>query len=210
MIGPKASAKGGSTSVGGDNCGNITNINVGDGSLVSLRVEAEVERNLPSHLGALISLFAREGGLQASAAKNLKLAPEVTDKLRYNNLPDRHPIIQVWLRHSQALERAYLGVEQQNPDARYLVKLRAGTVYGEELLKGAKLAGILADGLVNFARQNAVNLVTAVSDRLFIEYTSALAEPVAAEVARLAVSLVVADAVIECEVLEKPDHAAAP
>lgn len=210
MIGPKASAKDGSTSVGRDNRGNITNINTGDGSLVSLRYEAEVQRGLPSHLGALIALFSEKGGLSAEAAKRRQLPPEVVDKLRYNNLPDRHPIIEGWVRHSLTLERSYLGVEQQNPDARYLVKQRAGMVYAEELLKASESQGINQEGLCDFARKNAVKLVTAVTDRLFDEYCASRTEPVENEVARLAVSLVVADAVLECEVLEKPDHATAP
>jgi hypothetical protein len=210
VIGPKASAKDGSTSVGGDNLGNITNINMGSGSLVSIRNDLEVQRGLPSHLGALIALFADRGGFSAEAAQRRPLPPEMADKLSYNNLPDRHPIILSWVRHSLALERSYLGVEQQNPDARYLVKQRAGMVYGEELLKAAGSHGINLKGLTDYARENAASLVTAVTDRLFDEYCASRTEPVEVEVARLAVSLVVADAVLECEILEKPGHAAAP
>jgi hypothetical protein len=210
MIGSKASATGGSTSVGGDNLGTITNISMGEGSVLSVSHEAEVQRGLPSHLGAIIALFAQGGSLAAEATTRRQLPPEVADKLRHNNLPTRHPIIEGWIRHSLSLERTYLGVEQQNPDARYLVKQRAGMVYGEELLKAAESQGILHEELCGFARQNAVALVTAVTDRLFAEYCASQAQPVEMEVARLAVSLIVADAVLECEVLERPDHVAAP
>lgn len=210
MIGPKASAKDGSTAVGGDNSGPITNINVGDGSTVDLHLEAEVARKLPSHLGALVALLASESGFAAAATQARQLPPEVADKLRHNQLPVRHPIIRDWTRHSLALERAYHGVEQQNADARYLVRQRAGAVYEEELLKAAKGYRIRESGLSNFARQNAVMLVGAVTERLLDDFRASKAGLVEEEIARLAVSLVVADAVVECEVLEKPDHAVAP
>jgi hypothetical protein len=182
MIGPKASAKDGSAAVGGDNTGSITNI---------------------------IALLACENGLANAATQTRQLPPEVADKLRHNQLPVRHPIIRDWTRHSLALERAYHGVEQQNADARYLVRQRAGAVYEEELLKAADGCKIHETGLSDFARQNAVLLVGAVTDRLFGDYCASKSGLVEAEIARLAVSLVVADAVVECEVLEKPDHATA-
>jgi hypothetical protein len=210
MIGPEESTNDGSTSVGGDNSGSITNIKVGDGSTVDLHFEAEVARKLPSHLGALIALLARERNLTAAPANTRKLTPEVVDKLRYNQLPVRHPIIRDWTRHSLALERAYHGVEQQNADARYLVRQRAGAVYEEELLKAAEPCKIPETELSDFARGNAVLLVSMVTDRLLDDYRASKTGLVEEEIARLAVSLVVADAVVECEVLEKPNHAPAP
>lgn len=210
MIGPKASASNGGTAVGGNNSGTITNITVGDGSTVDLCLEAEVARKLPSHLGALIAQLAFKGGLTASSTQTRPLPPEVADKLSHNQLPSRHPIIRDWTRHSLALERAYHGVEQQNADARYLVRQRAGAVYEEELLKAAKDSNIPEAELSEFARQNAITLVQAVTDRLLIDYRTSKTGLVEDEFARLAVSLVVADAVVECEVLEKPGHATAP
>ncbi len=210
MIGPRASANGGSAAVNGDNSGSITTITVGDGSNVDLHLEAEVARRLPSHLGALIAQIATESGLAAASTQIRQLPPEVTDKLLYNQLPTRHPIMRDWIRHSLALERAYHGVEQQNADARYLVRQRAGAVYEEELLRAAQVFKIEEIRLSDFARQNAVMLVSAVTNRLLEDYRASKAGLVEEEIARLAVSLVVADAVVECEVLEKPDHAIAP
>lgn len=210
MIGPKASAKGGSTAIGGDNSGTINNISVGDGSTVSLHLEAEVARKLPSHLGELIARLASQSALDAVLPQTRELPPEVVDKLRHNQLPVRHPIIRDWTRHSLALERAYHGIEQQNADARYLVRQRAGAIYEEELIKAAQRFDIPEPGLSDFARQNAVMLVSAVTDRLLGDYCTSKASLVEAEIARLAVSLVVADAVVECEVLERPPHATTP
>jgi hypothetical protein len=144
------------------------------------------------------------------AAQTKQLPPEVAEKLRHNRLPTRHPIIRDWTRHSLSLERAYHGVEQQNADARYLVRQRAGAVYEEELLSAAEAAKIPEEMLSDFVKQNAVILVKAVTDRLLNDYCASKAGAVEEEIARLAVSLVVADAVVECEVLERPDHAPAP
>ncbi|MBI5861031.1 MAG: hypothetical protein HZB64_02445 [Rhodocyclales bacterium] len=210
MIGPKASAGDGSTAVGGNNNGTITNLTVGDGSTVALHLEAELARKLPSHLGAFIAQLAFKGGLTASSTQMRPLPPEVADKLRHNQLPVRHPIIRDWIRHSLALERAYHGVEQQNADARYLVRQRAGAVYEEELLKAAQDSKIPEAEISEFARHHAIMLVQAVTDRLLVDYRASKTGLVEEEIARLAVSLVVADAVVECEVLEKPSHATAP
>lgn len=209
MISSKATASDGSTAVNGDNSGTIANVNVGDGSTVDIHLEAEVARKLPSHLGALIAQLASRGALTAVSSQSRPLPPEVADKLRYNQLPTRHPIIRDWTRHSLALERAYHGVEQQNADARYLVRQRAGAVYEEELLKVAQVSDIPEAELSQFARQNAVGLVQAVTERLLVDYRASKAGLVEEEIARLAVSLVVADAVVECEVLEKPGNATA-
>lgn len=210
MIGPRASARGGSVAVSGDNSGTITNITVSDGSKVDLYLDAEVARRLPSHLGAVIAQIASDSGLATASTQTRQLPPEVAEKLSHNNLATRHPIVSAWTRHSLALERAYHGVEQQDADARYLVRQRAGAVYVEELLRSAQSCNIPEAELSVFARENSVTLVQAVTDRLLEDYRASKAIPVEVEIARLAVLLVVADAVVECEVLEKPDHATAP
>jgi len=210
MIRPTVSSRDGSTAVGGDNSGTITNFTAGDGSILEFHLEAEVARKLPSLLGAVIAQFACESDLAIASARPRQLPPEVVDKLHYNHLPTRHPIIRDWTRHSLALERAYLGVEQQKADARYLVRQRAGAVYEEELLKAALLDKVPDSGLSDFARQSAVTLVNAVTDRLLVDFCKSKSGPEPEEIARLAVSLVVADAAVECEVLEKPVNAPTP
>ena len=55
-----------------------------------------------------------------------------------------------------------------------------------------------------FARAHAAMLVDAVTEQLLQDYASSKAIKVEQETAHLAVSLIVADAVIECEVLERP------
>lgn len=211
MIGPKATSRGGSTAIGGDNDGTIVNVNAGDGTSVNVRVDADIARKLPSHLGAVVVLFAKEGGLLAAAdSERRKLPPEVIEKIRHNNLTSNHRIFRDWARHSLALERVYHGVEQQNQDARYLVRRKAGAVYEEELLSAASTAGVTDENLSEYARANAAALVKAIIDRLLMDYRCSKSGIVEEEVAHLAVSLVVADAVVECEVLERPDHAVAP
>lgn len=208
MIGPKASSRDGSTAVGGGNEGNIVNVNAGDGSNIDIRIEDEIARKLPSHLGAVIVFFAKQEGLASlEGAKCRELPPEVVDKIKFNNLPKDHRIFRDWARHSIVLERSYHGVEQQNADARYLVRRKAGSIYEDELLKACSAASVPQDQHRQYARSNAAALVKAVIDCLLMDYRRSRAGLVEEEVAHLAISLVVADAVVECEVLEKPDHA---
>lgn len=210
MIRPRTIAENGSTSIGGNNSGTITNVAIGDGANVELHFDGEAAHRLPSHLGNVIAHLASFGELAKSTDKR-SLPPEVADKLSYNDLPPRHPVISAWTRHSLILERAYQGAEQQNPEARYLVLQRAGAVYQEELINMALDEKVPMSNLSDFARGRAFKLIAAVTERLLMDYrisiTSALIE---LEAVRLSISLIVADAVIECEVLERPNHAIAP
>ena len=56
----------------------------------------------------------------------------------------------------------------------------------------------------DFARSHAVPLVMAVVASLLADFSAGSAAHVMQETAHLAVCLIVADAVIECEVLERP------
>jgi hypothetical protein len=127
MIGPKATSRDGSTAVGGNNDGSIVNVNAGDGATIDVRIENEIARKLPSHLGAVIVLFAKQS-LVCENPLRRELPPEVIDKINHNNLPKNHRIFRDWARYSIVLERCYHGIEQQNADARYLVRRKAGTV----------------------------------------------------------------------------------
>ena len=166
-------------------------------------------RKLPSHLGAVIALFAKQGLASTASFQRRELPPEVMDKIKYNNLPNNHRIFSDWARHSVVLERTYHGIEQQNPDARYLVRRKAGAIYEEERLAACSAVSVQLDQHGEYARKNSTALVKAVTDRLLVDYRCSKSGLVEEEIAHLAVSLVVADAVVECEVLEKPDHATA-
>lgn len=210
MIGPKTTSKDGSTAVGGSNDGTIVNVNAGTGASVNVHVEAEVARRLPSHLGQLIVLFAKEGSRHVSGGSGRRdLPPEIIEKITFNNLTAKNRIFQDWVRNSLVLERAYLGVEQQNQDARYLVRRKAAIVYEEEVFKAMQLAGIATEHVSQFVRNNSGMLVAAVIERLLTSYRCSASGIVEEEAAHLAVSLVVADAIVECEVLERPDDAIA-
>jgi hypothetical protein len=208
MIGQKTSASDGAVAVGGDNSGSIVSVNAGDGTTVALNFSSTLVQKLPSHLGAVVALFAQQGGLAKAEGMGRVLPPEVSEKLQYNKISERHPTIRDWVRHSLVLERIYQGVEQQNPDARYLVRLRAGAIYEEELLKLAKESEIKNELLGIFATENAIKLLGAVTGRMFDDYRAFSSELVELEVALLAVSLIVADAVVECHVLERPENVA--
>jgi hypothetical protein len=102
------------------------------------------------------------------------------------------------------LEKAYLGVEQQNADARYLVRRKARIVYAEYVQATWAEESTPNAGKIEFVRKNAVAIVGAVVKSLLEDYKASKEIKVEQETAHLAISLIVADAVIECEVLERP------
>ena len=112
-----------------------------------------------------------------------------------------------YLRHSLVLEQAYLGVEQTNADARYLVRRKAGTAYDAVVQSGFKPNASLKTQRIEYVRANADIIVNQVIARLLRITKRQCETKVEQETAHLAVSLVVADAVVECEVLEKPNNA---
>lgn len=200
-------AHGGSVAVGGDNSGVI--INATDSSQINLTIERQVKRELPSHLSnVVVALSSDLVGYGAEVKR--ELPPEVADKLRYNDFPARHPIITDYAKHVNFLDAAYRGVEQNNGDARRMVRRRAAGVYQEAILALCESEQVHHSKARDLARKHAVKLVKTVIATLKNESeATSLAAGVMRETADLAISLIVADAVIECEVLERPDDATA-
>jgi hypothetical protein len=203
---PSASADRGSVALAGDNYGAIVNVNVGT---LTLAQERQVARELPSYLSGVVARFSEDlSGYGEDPRRTLP--PEIEDKLTYNNFPPRHPIVSDYVRFAGVLESTYRGIEQRNDDARRMVRRKARLAYELALIGLCSEAGVDHAVAHDFARSNAVRLVQAVIDSLMTDLrTSDLAGPVMQETAHLAVSLIVADAVIECEVLERPANAAA-
>ncbi|MBK9522699.1 MAG: hypothetical protein IPO13_14010 [Rhodocyclaceae bacterium] len=196
-------AKTGSVAVTGDNLGSILNINAKNLTIV----ERQIARELPSYLSNVVARFSDNWSEYNSGSKR-PLPPEVSVKLAYNDFPPAHYIITDYLKYSNVLEAAYRGVEQRNDDARRLVRRRAAVAYTQELHKLLTAQSVSHWQAHIFARKNAVPLVMAVVAALMADCIVGSAAQVMEETAHLAVCLIVADAVIECEVLERPVDAA--
>lgn len=201
MFGPKVAATGGSTAIGGSNHGVVVNAN--DNAIVQLNFEHKIALELPSFLGDVIGLFSKENISQYDDWKPDKLLPEVIDKLNHNEFPEDHPLISDWLIYGLVLDRAYKGAEQQNSDARLMVRRRAGITYTERLRIACKAGNIPLKEKLSFVRNNAEELIEEIIIKLLSEYRSSKIISVHQETAHLAISLIVADALIECKVLER-------
>lgn len=198
-----AVASAGSVAVAGDNLGSIVNVNA-----QTLIVERQIARELPSYLSMVVARFSEDLSEYNSGPKRA-LPPEVDVKLAYNDFPPAHHIITDCSKYLNVLEATYRGVEQQNNDARRLVRRRAAVAYTDQLHKLCTAQSVKHAQAHDFARLNAVTLVMAVVAALMADFSSGGAVHVMHETAHLAVCLIVADAVIECEVLERPANALA-
>jgi hypothetical protein len=197
-------ARTGSVAITGDNLGSIFNVNAHSVTIV----ERQIARELPSYLSKVVAQFSDDLSEYNSGPKRA-LPPEVSVKLAYNDFPPAHHIITDYSKYSNVLEATYRGVEQRNDDARRLVRRRAAVVYTEQLHKLCAAHSVKHAQAHHFARNHAVPLVMAVVAALLIDLSVSSAAHVMQETAHLAVCLIVADAVIECEVLERPIDAAA-
>lgn len=197
-------ARTGSVAVAGDNLGSIVNVNAKSVTIV----EWQVARELPSYLSKVVARFSEDLSEYNSGPKR-SLPPEVDVKLAYNDFPPAHHIITDYSKYLSVLEATYRGVEQRNDDARRLVRRRAAVAYTQQLHELCTARGVKHAQAHDFARSHAVPLVMAVVAALLADFSAGSAAHVMQETAHLAVCLIVADAVIECEVLERPADAVA-
>jgi hypothetical protein len=190
----------GSVAIAGNNTGSIINVNAAN---ITFANEKQIARELPSYLSRVVAKFSEDLSEYNSGPKR-SLPPEVDQKLAYNDFPLSHHIISDYLKYLSVLEATYRGVEQRNDDARRLVRRRAAVAYTQQLHVMCVANKIKYYQAHTFARENAIDLVMAVVDVLLADVTVGNFANVMEETAHLAVCLIVADAVIECEVLERP------
>lgn len=199
------SASSGGVAVAGNNTGSIININA---EQLTLAVERQVIRELPSYLSKVVAKFSDDWSGYNSGPQRV-LGPEVDVKLAYNDFPSSHFIITDFTKFLNILEASYRGVEQSNDDARRLVRRRAGVEYANQLQHLCVKDGIKNSQAHAHARKNAIPLVLSVVEALLDDVSAGSSFQVMKETAHLAVCLIVADAIIECDVLERPINAVA-
>jgi hypothetical protein len=202
MSDPKVSADDGSTAVGGDLNAPLINVTADGASTVNVTVEQQAARELSSFLGAVIVVFSQQSLSEYGRGPRRLLPPEVAVKLEHNNLSQRHRVIKEYNQYVLVLEKAYLGVEQTNADARFLVRRKAGIAYQSEIEQACK--GGSVKEVTEYVRANADLIVQGVIERLLADYKKSGDVKVPQESAHFAISLIVADAVVECEVFERP------
>lgn len=200
-------ASAGSVAIAGDNTGSIVNVNLTATNL-TIAAERQIARELPSYLSKVVARFSEDMSEYDSGPKR-SLPPEVDVKLAYNDFPPSHHVIADYSKYLNVLEATYRGVEQRNDDARRLVRRRAAVAYAKQLHDLCTTNGIKYAQAHDFARGHAVSLVMAVVTALLTDFAAENVSYVMQETAHLAVCLIVADAVIECEVLERPTDAVA-
>lgn len=207
MIGKKVSAENNSIAVGGNNTGML--INVGPGGNLYLNAPPETGRKLGTLLGTIISVIAQQSLSEYGHSYQRTVPPEVQDKLDFNHITVEDRLIGIYRKYYFMLDRAYQGVEQTNNDARVLVRLRAGSIYSAELTKACAEKDIPCDERIEYSRTHAHALIESVKKQLVQDVfgpDSASVDPAQLD---LAISLVVADAVAECDVLEKAQNVTA-
>jgi hypothetical protein len=200
-------AKGGSTAVGGDVTGTVVNVNSGEGSQIAISFSG-ISKELGSYLGQVIVFFAEQSLSEYGQRDTVLLAPEVELKAAHNALSLDHQIFVDYRRHLLELERAYAGVEQQNADVRYLVRRKARLAY-QQLVKHIPSNQKDGETRLNYVRGKAAEILDKVVEQLMAAYIVSTDPKVREEPASLAVYLIVADAVISCDVLERPNAATA-
>jgi hypothetical protein len=202
MSSHKTSASDGSTAVGGNVDGSIFNVVAGDNTTITF--PPLVSTGLPSMLGTVINVFAQESLSNYGTGARRELTEEVAYKLEHNHLASEHRLIVEYIRFESVLEQAYLGAEQYNNDARFLVRRKAGITYDEVLSAACVRDNVKPADKLRYVRDRADPLVKEVIGRLLEDYKKSKDANVYEETSHLAISLIVADAIVECEVLERP------
>lgn len=203
MIGSWVKATDGSVAIAGDNNGSAFNINVASGGRVIIEDGVKASQALGTYLGRIIAVVAQQSLSEYGHKYQRDISVEVVDKLQFNYIQENDQLVKSYRRYFYTLDRAYQGAEQSNNDARVLVRLRAGSIYGTELTKACTIAGISSAGRVDYSRNHSHALIDAVKNQLVIDFISNEIQYVDPTWVDLAMCLLVIDAVTECEVLEK-------
>lgn len=203
VIGKKIIAKNGSIAVEGDVDGDIYNVSLGDHSTLHLSVGHALQV-LPSYLAEMIVAISEERISEYGEGHRRGLPPEVRIKLEYNNFDISCRLLRDYTTYSHILEKAYSGAQLRNPDVRRLVRRRSGVIYSDILDRECESNGVQHDAKDAYAASNSHALVQSVVRTLILEYAKNCTAHVKEETVHLAVSLIVADAIVECEVLQRP------
>jgi hypothetical protein len=155
----------------------------------------------------VIAVFSKQSLSEYGLGPRMALPAEAIEKVEYNSLSKDHQALVDYYKHSLVLERAYLGAEQQNSDTRYLVRRKAAIAYKSEIQNGLGLQPTSPSHRLNYVRANADKIVAGVINQLVDDYKKSSGIKAEQETAHLAVSLVVVDSVVACEVLERPANA---
>lgn len=187
-----------SVAVGRDNTGDVFNVS-GD---VHINKGATARRSLPTVLSEVVSTFSSQQLSRYGEDRPDAPTSKVQHKLDANNFQNNQ-LVQTYIEHSHTLNKAYSGAEKFNPDARYLVQIKAGIIYQE--LRGRLVS---KPEYAQWTRQEVICsqsevLVAEVIKQLMQDYQNSTNQPVAQEHALLAISLVVVDSIVDCHVLEE-------
>ena len=199
----------GSVNIGGDNDGLILNTTATNGSTVNIAINGQHYRRLPSYLGKFIVYFSQQELSAYARGPRRQFPPEVSVKVQHNNLSESCQLLRIYSQFVSLLESSYAGVEKHNADARYLVRLKSANAYQNALLDLCSSESIDPGQKHAFAVTRSEQLVQRVISLLLSDYTFSAEQGVEQETALLAIHLIVADAFVECEVLERPRDAVA-
>lgn len=200
MTSGDVSADDSSIALGGDNSGIVLNA---PNSTIVFNSPIAIERTLSTHLGTVISVIAEQQLSEYGSGIKREITSEVKDKLEFNYIDLDDQLFRKYTTYYHLLDKAYKGVEQSNADVRFLVLLSAGSIYSRVLTESCTLNNIAPQNRIQHSRDHAHQLIEAVKAQLIQDVHRSQASDIDPAIVDLAVSLLVADAVAECEVLEK-------
>lgn len=197
MIGGQSTADNGSVAVNGPNQGTIYNIQ-------GLHLPAEKQQLMSKYLGVMVAQISLHQLSEYECGPGEELGPEVADKLQHNYLSNNDPIVRLYSKYYRLLMKAYAGAEQVAADTRFLIKNRAGSIYSDELAKLCAERSIPGSARREFARDHAYLIIERVKQRMIDEHLPSNEVDRDIAVVDMAASLLVADAIAVCAVLDKP------
>jgi hypothetical protein len=200
MILKGVTAEDNSVAIGRDNNGTVINA---PGATFQLQLPIASERSLSTYLGTIINVIADQQLSEYGHSYQRNVTAEVKDKLDFNYITLSDHLIRTYTRYFHILDMAYKGVEQSNNDVRVLVRFSAGSIYSRALTSACDKAGVLASQRIEYSRNHAHSLIEAVKKQMIEDVKKSQAAEIDPTWVDLAVSLLIADAVVECDVLEK-------
>lgn len=160
----------------------------------------------PSVLGIVINGIVKLN-VETIEVEDENLVPyEVQDKIRHNDLVNYKHLIEDYGVYQNSLDRVYKAIEEYLPTVRYKIKRLINTKY--KMIKNQLIAAHAqsAGSEIEILRRNSDGIISSIIKYLTEELhkSSTLEEGTYREDINTAIEIIVADAFVNCHILENP------
>ncbi len=161
---------------------------------------------LSSLLSEIVTTLSVAASTQKLVEINLELPPKISLKIEHNQLNRNKSIINDFLCYGHMLEASLVSAEKYNPNIRFFLYKNIGEEY--QLIRDNLFSTQTEySDVLKFVQKNADLIIDVLINKLLKEFKTDNKKTIYVETTKFALGLAIADSIMECKTLEKPEHA---